>query len=97
MVEVVARLDGLRAAAARREPLYVQQLMALEALQVYAPMGHALGLDAASAELEDCCFQVPCCTSVDTAVRVLHGLSGGVNMSHPSLMHSIRRLDHQIT
>ena len=61
VVEVVARLDGLRAAATRREPLYAQQLMALEALQVYAPMGHALGLDAVSAELEDCCFQVPCC------------------------------------
>ncbi len=64
VVEVVARLDGLRAAAARREPLYAQQLMALEALQVYAPMGHALGLDAVSAELEDCCFQVPCCAPV---------------------------------
>ncbi len=63
VVEVVARLDGLRAAAARRGPLYAQQLMALEALQVYAPMGHALGLDAVSAELEDCCFQVPCCAT----------------------------------
>ena len=60
VVEVVARLNRLHAAAARREPLYERQLLALEALQVYAPMGHALGLDAASAELEDCCFQVPC-------------------------------------
>ena len=33
-VEVVARLDQLCAAAARREPLYVRQLLALEALQV---------------------------------------------------------------
>ena len=34
VVEVVARLDGLCAAAARQEPLYARQLLALEALQV---------------------------------------------------------------
>lgn len=57
-MEVVARLDSMRGAEARGEPLYARQLAALEALQVYAPMGHALGLAAVSAELEDCCFQV---------------------------------------
>lgn len=34
VAEVVARLDGLCAAAARQEPLYARQLLALEALQV---------------------------------------------------------------
>lgn len=57
VVEVVARLDGMRGAEAAGQPLYARQLAALEALQVYAPMGHALGLAALSAELEDCCFQ----------------------------------------
>jgi hypothetical protein len=35
-----------------------RQLLALEALQIFAPMGHALGLTSLSAELEDRCFQV---------------------------------------
>jgi len=29
-----------------------------EALQVYAPLGHALGLGAISASMEDICFKV---------------------------------------
>lgn len=35
-----------------------RQLAALEALQIFAPMGHALGLSRICAELEDRCFQV---------------------------------------
>jgi (p)ppGpp synthase/HD superfamily hydrolase len=30
----------------------------LEALQCFAPLGHALGMGSVSAELEDCCFRV---------------------------------------
>lgn len=33
-------------------------MAALEALQIYAPMGHALGMGQLTAQLEDCCFQV---------------------------------------
>lgn len=36
----------------------LSQVLALEALQLYAPMGHALGLDRLSATIEDICFQV---------------------------------------
>lgn len=39
-------------------PGYEQQVCALEALQMYAPMGHALGLTGVAAQLEDHCFQV---------------------------------------
>lgn len=35
------------------------QTCALEALQLYAPMGHAVGLSCVSAAMEDTCFQVP--------------------------------------
>jgi hypothetical protein len=55
-VEVVARLDALTTPGAL--PSYEQQVAALEALQMYAPMGHALGLSAVAAQLEDRCFQV---------------------------------------
>lgn len=39
-------------------PLYARQLAALEALQIYAPLGHGLGLRPLCAQLEDRCFQV---------------------------------------
>ena len=34
------------------------QVLALEALQLYAPMGHAMGLGQLSSSIEDICFQV---------------------------------------
>lgn len=34
------------------------QVLALEALQLYAPMGHSLGLGRVSSSIEDICFQV---------------------------------------
>ncbi len=55
-MEVVARLDAL--ASSDGLPSYQQQMCALEALQMYAPMGHALGLTSVAAQLEDRCFQV---------------------------------------
>jgi hypothetical protein len=55
-VEVVSRLDVLTSPDSL--PSYEQQVCALEALQMYAPMGHALGLSAVAAQLEDRCFQV---------------------------------------
>jgi (p)ppGpp synthase/HD superfamily hydrolase len=33
-------------------------VLALEALQLYAPMGHAMGLGQLSSSIEDICFQV---------------------------------------
>ena len=33
-------------------------MLALEALQLYAPMGHAMGLGQLSSSIEDICFQV---------------------------------------
>ncbi|KAL4856897.1 putative GTP diphosphokinase CRSH1 [Chlorella vulgaris] len=55
-VEVVSRLDVLTSPDSL--PSYEQQVCALEALQMYAPMGHALGLSAVAAQLEDRCFQI---------------------------------------
>ncbi len=56
VVEVVARLVGMGTLVGT--PLYARQLAALEALQIYAPMGHGLGLRPLCAQLEDRCFQV---------------------------------------
>ena len=65
VVELVARLVGMGTRLGT--PLYARQLAALEALQIYAPLGHGLGLRALCAQLEDRCFQVwhmPClCTA----------------------------------
>ncbi|KAL0022060.1 hypothetical protein WJX77_011849 [Trebouxia sp. C0004] len=55
VVELVARLVGM--ASPLGTPLYARQLAALEALQIYAPLGHGLGLRALCAQLEDRCFQ----------------------------------------
>ena len=57
MVEVCRRADQLANELAAGEQ-WQRQLAALEALQIYAPMGHALGLQALCSGLEDCCFQV---------------------------------------
>lgn len=57
VVEVCRRADDLCNNMAAAEQ-WQRQLAALEALQIFAPMGHALGLSAVSAELEDRCFQV---------------------------------------
>lgn len=43
-------------------PQYARQLAALEALQIYAPLGHGLGLRPLCAQLEDRCFQVCSCS-----------------------------------
>ncbi len=56
VVELVARLVGMGTLLGT--PLYARQLAALEALQIYAPLGHGLGLRALCAQLEDRCFQV---------------------------------------
>ncbi|KAK9842544.1 hypothetical protein WJX81_005255 [Elliptochloris bilobata] len=55
VVEIAARADALRHMAAAEA--WRRQLAALEALQIYAPIGHALGLGLLSSELEDRCFQ----------------------------------------
>ncbi|KAL4427713.1 hypothetical protein ABPG75_001802 [Micractinium tetrahymenae] len=54
-VEIVARLGLL---CSPGQPSYEQQVAALEALQMYAPMGHALGLGPVAQQLEDRCFQI---------------------------------------
>ena len=45
-------------------PQYARQLAALEALQIYAPLGHGLGLQPLCAQLEDRCFQVCSCAAM---------------------------------
>lgn len=71
VVEVCRRANDACSAMADSEQ-WQRQLAALEALQIFAPMGHALGLSAVSAELEDRCFQVSpyrqCCNHV---VRII--------------------------
>ncbi len=59
-VEVICRWDELQHMAPLL-PVYQRQLLALEALQVYAPLGHALGLGPVCAGMEDLCFQVCMC------------------------------------
>jgi hypothetical protein len=39
-------------------PKYQQQLLAMEALTIYCPLGHALGLGVCAAGLEDAAFKV---------------------------------------
>ena len=56
VVELVARLVGMRNMVG--VPMYARQLAALEALQIYGPLGHGLGLRHLCAQLEDRCFQV---------------------------------------
>lgn len=60
VVEVVRRADDLAAELAVGGERWARQLAALEALQLFAPMGHALGLQGLSSQLEDRCFQVGC-------------------------------------
>jgi (p)ppGpp synthase/HD superfamily hydrolase len=56
VLEVASRWVGM--AHVRGLPVYEQQLVALEALQVFAPLAHALGLGALGAQMEDAAFQV---------------------------------------
>lgn len=56
VLEVAARWVGSAHWGAL--PLYEQQLVALEALQVYAPLAHALGLASVASEMEDAAFRV---------------------------------------
>ncbi|GAB4822361.1 hypothetical protein N2152v2_009407 [Parachlorella kessleri] len=62
-VEIVCRLEGLACLAASTgegagTPRYERQVAALEALQIYVPLAHALGMGRLTAELEDACFQL---------------------------------------
>lgn len=56
VLEVASRWVGLGHIGSL--PVYEQQLVALEALQIFAPLAHALGLGALAAEMEDTAFQV---------------------------------------
>lgn len=56
IVEVCRRADDVQNQPSSEK--WQRQLAALEALQIFAPMGHALGLSMMCAELEDRCFQV---------------------------------------
>lgn len=56
VVEVMSRWDAL--CHMHHMPGYEQQLLALEALQIYAPLGYALGIGPISAQMEDLCFKV---------------------------------------
>lgn len=62
VVEVVARAMHLQDSYRDSQPQWARQMAALEALQIYAPLGHALGLRSISAAMEDQCFKVgiPC-------------------------------------
>lgn len=56
VLEVASRWVGM--AYVRALPIYEQQLVALEALQVFAPLGHALGMGSVSSQMEDAALQV---------------------------------------
>ncbi|KAH9318739.1 hypothetical protein KI387_020508, partial [Taxus chinensis] len=55
IVELAARLDMMR--HSKHLPKYLQQTLALEAMQVYAPLAHAIDTGSLSLELEDLAFQ----------------------------------------
>ena len=100
VVEVVARLVGMGSPIGT--PLYARQLAALEALQIYAPLGHGLGLRPLCAQLEDKCFQVRQAKHTDNAyhtslqhritdhIVIFHvqTLSGALGASYLWLLHS---------
>jgi (p)ppGpp synthase/HD superfamily hydrolase len=48
------------------------QVSALEALQIYAPLGHALGMGSIASRLEDLCFQVLFPASYEATTLWLH-------------------------
>lgn len=56
IVEVAARLETMRYVQAL--PKYRQQILALETMQIYAPLAHAMGMGKISHELEDLGFGV---------------------------------------
>ena len=56
VVEVLARANGLAQLGSMTH--YKRQLTAIEALQIYVPLAHALGMAATAAEMEDRCFKV---------------------------------------
>ena len=55
VLEIVSRWDDLQHMSAL--PAADRQIMALEALQIFAPLGHALGLGKISSQIEDICFK----------------------------------------
>lgn len=55
IVEVAARLDMMR--HSKHLTKYCQQTLALDVMQVYAPLAHAIGTGNLSLELEDLAFQ----------------------------------------
>lgn len=82
IVEVVCRWEELR--HQHTSPMYHQQLKALEALQIYAPLGHALGIGAISAQMEDMCFQVLFPQSYQRTAAWVQSLA---NNRHDVLLH----------
>lgn len=56
VVEMVVRLEAVE--RIEELPLYARQICALECLQIYAPMGHAVGVGSLAGRLEDLCFKV---------------------------------------
>ncbi|EFJ47829.1 hypothetical protein VOLCADRAFT_60953 [Volvox carteri f. nagariensis] len=72
VVEVVGWWDELQHLGGR--PLFEQQAIALETLQIGAPLGHALGLGALSAVMEDMCLKVLFPESYTSTSAWLRGL-----------------------
>ncbi|KAG6546899.1 hypothetical protein Mapa_011515 [Marchantia paleacea] len=56
VVELASRLDTMR--HIHSFPRYRQQILALETMQIYAPLAHAIGTGSLSLELEDLGFRV---------------------------------------
>ncbi|MCO5581144.1 hypothetical protein L7F22_035021 [Adiantum nelumboides] len=56
IIEFSSRLQQMR--LAHDLPRYQQQILALEALQVHAPLAHAIGKKEVSSELEDLAFKI---------------------------------------
>jgi ppGpp synthetase/RelA/SpoT-type nucleotidyltranferase len=57
MVEVAARAAALLDGGARAAPAAARAVASLEALQIFAPLGHALGMGGLANEMEDAAFR----------------------------------------
>ncbi|GAX72693.1 hypothetical protein CEUSTIGMA_g149.t1 [Chlamydomonas eustigma] len=87
VLEIVCRWDDLQHMSSL--PYSEQQILALEALQLFAPLGHALGLGAISSRIEDLSFQVLFPSSYSQTSGWLHDV---IDVAEDALFECQRQL-----
>ena len=84
VVEVLARANGLAQLGSMTH--YKRQLTAIEALQIYVPLAHALGMAATAAEMEDRCFKA----RQQLCLPMLFGSGGGRGIMAGAVMQGLK-------